>query len=841
MTKKIQSIPEARLLLESLRSVGYNEETAIADIIDNCISAKAHEIKIQFDWEKKRIVISDDGLGMSSKDLIENMRIGSSDPNQVRDERDLGRFGMGMKTAAFSLGKKLTVVTKSNSTVSNASWDLEQIPSIGWNLIIRDESEISEFSSQIDEQGTIVIIENLDRVIDTDDEKKAKNKFYRIANRTEKHLALTFHRFIEEDCLILELNDIPIKAWNPFIVENSATQELPEESVFSDNGCIKAIIQPYVLPHKTKFASDDDYQLAGGPKGWNYHQGIYVYRNKRLIICGTWFDYIKKEPAYNLARIKIDISSASDEDWKIDIKKSTASLPSYVREAVEREIDLCTEASARVYNSRGNYSKSNVSTPNLDYVWEQRKKDGRYSFYINRKHSLLNTIKKQLDEQGILLTNDETVQYTPNDTHNGKVTIRFDVWDIERLYQTVLGGAAIERQLVVKLKKKYGTSLPLIKVKGDNAIYDCYIGVISGRLLAQIYEAEGQDLIQKNVRSFLQATGNVNKGIKASLANEPEMFMAYNNGISTIAESVAVDESQCNGDISTITEITGWQIVNGGQTTASIYNAYRAKLPLDQVNVQIKLSVIKQKDRAEDIIHNISKYANSQNKINMSDFNANDAYHVKMERLSRATPIPVAKGKSTDYWFYERARGQYLVELNRQPSATAKKEFKNRCPKSRCISKTVAAKCMMAYQGHPDIVSKGLETNFIYFSDMVSDGTFPEPSEQSYTEMIAKVILFNSCDKIIKNLKFGGFKAQQDYYTIALIGKYYSDLFHPQEIWNSQMISAEMAKTIEELAFFVWNHFQNPTVPGVNVGQWCKKEECWELLQARYENEYMQR
>lgn len=441
----------------------------------------------------------------------------------------------------------------------------------------------------------------------------------------------------------------------------------------------------------------------------------------------------------------------------------------------------------------------------------------------------------------ILLTNDETVQYTPNDTHNGKVTIRFDVWDIERLYQTVLGGAAIERQLVVKLKKKYGTSLPLIKVKGDNAIYDCYIGVISGRLLAQIYEAEGQDLIQKNVRSFLQATGNVNKGIKASLANEPEMFMAYNNGISTIAESVAVDESQCNGDISTITEITGWQIVNGGQTTASIYNAYRAKLPLDQVNVQIKLSVIKQKDRAEDIIHNISKYANSQNKINMSDFNANDAYHVKMERLSRATPIPVAKGKSTDYWFYERARGQYLVELNRQPSATAKKEFKNRCPKSRCISKTVAAKCMMAYQGHPDIVSKGLETNFIYFSDMVSDGTFPEPSEQSYTEMIAKVILFNSCDKIIKNLKFGGFKAQQDYYTIALIGKYYSDLFHPQEIWNSQMISAEMAKTIEELAFFVWNHFQNPTVPGVNVGQWCKKEECWELLQARYENEYMQR
>lgn len=440
----------------------------------------------------------------------------------------------------------------------------------------------------------------------------------------------------------------------------------------------------------------------------------------------------------------------------------------------------------------------------------------------------------------ILLTNDETIRYIPDDVHYGKITVRFDVWDIERLYQSVLGGTAVERQLVIKLKKKYGGSLPLIKVKGDNEIYDCYIGVISGELLARIYETEGQDLIQKNVRSFLQAIGKVNKGIKVSLANEPQMFMAYNNGISTIAESIAVDEGRSNGDIVNITEITGWQIVNGGQTTASIYNAYKAKLPLEQVNVQIKLSVIKQKDQAEEIIHNISKYANSQNKINMSDFNANDAYHVKMERLSRATPIPVAKGKSTDYWFYERARGQYLVELNRQPTAAAKKEFKSRCPKNRCISKTVAAKCVMTYRGYPDIVSKGLETSFIYFSDMVSKGEVPEPSEQSYIEMIAKVILFNSCDEIIKNLKFGGFKAQQDYYTVALFGKYYSDLFDPLEIWNRQSINAETAKTIEELAYFVWNHFQNPTVPGVNIGQWCKKEECWELLQARYENEYKQ-
>lgn len=252
MVKKVQSIPEARLLLASLRSVGYNEETAIADIIDNCISAHAHEINIQFDWKKQRIVISDDGFGMSDKALIENMRIGSSDPCKIREDDDLGRFGMGMKTAAFSIGKKLTVITKSNSIVSNASWDLDSIPEIGWNLIIRDESEISEFTSQIDHQGTVIVIEKLDRVIDIDDEKKAKSKFYRIANRTEKHLALTFHRFIEENNLILKLNNNIVKAWNPFILENGATQELPEESIFSEDGCAEVIIQPCLMFYRIK-------------------------------------------------------------------------------------------------------------------------------------------------------------------------------------------------------------------------------------------------------------------------------------------------------------------------------------------------------------------------------------------------------------------------------------------------------------------------------------------------------------------------------------------------------------------------------------------------------------
>lgn len=312
--------------------------------------------------------------------------------------------------------------------------------------------------------------------------------------------------------------------------------------------------------------------------------------------------------------------------------------------------------------------------------------------------------------------------------------------------------------------------------------------------------------------------------------------MAYNNGISTIADSIEIDEEKSNDMIVTIKEITGWQIVNGGQTTASIYNAYQNKLELDNVNVQIKLSVIKQTDKAGEIASNISKYANSQNKINMSDFNANDEYHVRMEQLSRHTFIPVEKGKETEQWFYERARGQYMVELNRQPTSKAKREFKERIPKKRCISKTVAAKCMMAYMGYPYYVSKGLETNFVIFSDMIKKGKIPEPTLKTYIDMIDKVILFYQCDRIVAGLNFGGYKAQINYYVMALFGKYYNEKFDADYIWENQTVTPEVYGILEELALKVWSHFQKPEVKGINITQWCKKEECWNLLQKRFEN-----
>ena len=399
MIKKIESIPEASYLMDSLRSVGYKEETAISDIIDNCISAEATKIVVDFDWEKKRILIIDNGKGMTNNELIDNMRIGSADPNKIHGENDLGRFGMGMKTASFSLGKKLTVVTKTDNVISNASWNLDEIAEIGWNLCVYSYEQIAEFANKIGPQGTVIVIEMLDRLIDDNSSGKAKKKFYNVIEKVDKHLGLVFHRFIKDNKLEISINNNKIQAWDPFCITNSATQELSEEQIWNEDFTKSVTIQPYVLPHKTKFLNDKEYQEAGGPKGWNAQQGIYLYRNHRLIIYGTWFDIIKKELAYNLARIKIDITADSDAEWKIDIKKSTASLPLHVRDAVERAVEVATEKSAEVYNSRGTYHKGPIS-PSLGYVWEQYKKNGQYLFRINKKHTLLNKIRNKLDESG---------------------------------------------------------------------------------------------------------------------------------------------------------------------------------------------------------------------------------------------------------------------------------------------------------------------------------------------------------------------------------------------------------------------------------------------------------
>lgn len=563
----------------------------------------------------------------------------------------------------------------------------------------------------------------------------------------------------------------------------------------------------------------EQYNSKGFPSSSTAFKSVflsYIVETNNAILADCIFIDFKKDSN----KIKLDGYCFSEYFNSLTLLVSIYEPKQEPRKIGKVEIDKTLKKALRFYN----YCDT-------DFFQDLEESSEGYEAYESIKN-----YKKDIETVNIvLITNNEATNFIPEDSKIGKVTVKYDVWDIERLYNAAITGESRTRELVIRLKSKYKAPLTMIKVPYDNNdVYDCYVGVMSGAVLAKIYKDEGQELIQKNVRSFLQATGKVNRGIKSSLAREPQMFMAYNNGISTVADSISEDTNS-KESVVVINEIRGWQIVNGGQTTASIYNAFQSKLPLDDVYVQIKLTVIKRHEHDQDIIHNISQYANSQNKINMSDFNANDPYHVEMEQISRTTFIPVARGKSTDQWFYERARGQYLVELSRQATPALKRQFKDRCPKKRCISKTVAAKCLMAWLGYPNIVSKGLETNFIFFSEKIQSGEIPLPSIQSYTEMIAKVILFNTCDDIIKEKKFGGFKAQQDYYTVALLGRYYSKWVNFQQIWEKQKLPANLIMLISELADFVWEHFQAPTVHGVNTGQWCKKEDCWILLRERFE------
>lgn len=402
-----EKTPHAKMLLVALRSVGYTNETAIADILDNSISGAATEIELYFDWDNRRIIIADNGFGMDYQELMDAMEIGSADPNEMRPSEDLGRFGLGMKTASFSMAKKLLVISKKNSTISNAEWNLNTVASEDkWEISEYDESEILMILESIDtytqynnwKQGTLIIISELDRLIDETNIEKSKKNFYKMIRNIKSHIAITFHRFMEEDALKISVNGNKLEAWNPFWIKSPATMELAREELF--DGKNEVVVEPYILPHKSKYNSEEEFKETAGVKDWRGHQGFYVYRNRRLLVYGTWFGKFKKEPAYNLARIKLDMSADSDFEWDIDIKKSKATLPVAIEEQITQIAYLAIEKSVAVYNSRGVYNRKNTSNnTSLKYVWEQRKNiSGNYMFYLNKKHPMLLKILSGMDE-----------------------------------------------------------------------------------------------------------------------------------------------------------------------------------------------------------------------------------------------------------------------------------------------------------------------------------------------------------------------------------------------------------------------------------------------------------
>ena len=393
--KTQQAEPEASSMIETFRAIGYNIETAVADIIDNSISAGAKNVWINFDWKGAEtwLSIKDDGSGMNNEELIQAMRPGSKNPLENRSNKDLGRFGLGLKTASFSQARRLTVISKkADYKAIFWTWDLDYVHQTGnWHLIDLMPDEFNTKSLDKQTSGTIVIWNDIDRVVKhlKQEDNKALDKFLTIMEQVKKHLAMVFHRFIEGKKIKLFFQDSEVKPWNPFLIEEQATQSFPEEPLHNAMVSLKG----FVLPHKSKI-SDEKFKEAEGTKGWNEHQGFYIYRNERLLLAGDWLGMFRKEEHYTLTRIQIDLPNSLDADWQIDIKKSVARPPLMYREQIKNYALKVRGQAVEVYRHKGKIIQR-LAGQEFVQLWREKKRNGKWHYEINREHPLLDKIKLQ--------------------------------------------------------------------------------------------------------------------------------------------------------------------------------------------------------------------------------------------------------------------------------------------------------------------------------------------------------------------------------------------------------------------------------------------------------------
>lgn len=393
-----ECIPFAPALIESMRSLGYSFPAAIADLLDNSISAGAINISILTEpSENPSLVILDDGSGMSNAQLYEAMRYGSSNPLLERDENDLGRFGLGLKSASLSQCRKLVVVSKQKGKISGYSWDLDYIIEKGsWMLKVFSEEEIATFI-HIDklkklEHGTYILLSEFDRI--KEGTGNLAETFAKCLDDMISHLSLVFHRFIE-DGLSICVNDLPVEARDPFLKYHKATQKKREGAFYIHGKKIK--LQPYILPHLSKLAQED-LDKVGGKERMRNEQGFYVYRNRRLIIWGTWFRLERKDELSKLARVMVDIPNSLDYMWSIDIKKSTAILPDIIKKNMYNAVYDSVLSSESVHTYRG---RKETKSDDIDYVWERTKVRDGYEYLINRNIPQLKLLEETLNDKQI--------------------------------------------------------------------------------------------------------------------------------------------------------------------------------------------------------------------------------------------------------------------------------------------------------------------------------------------------------------------------------------------------------------------------------------------------------
>jgi len=390
--------PRAASFFQSMRDLGYILDTALADIIDNSISALSKNIDIfAISNESFHICIIDDGYGMTQDELIEGMRYASKDPRDQRGKFDLGRFGLGLKLASLSQCRKLTVVSKKNNTLSAAIWNQDHIDKVNdWEIIIPDPLTIP-YVDKIGSSGTLVLWENIDVFeLNGNHEQNQKNFTDRIA-RSRKHLELVFHRFLSQDgskripCII-RINGDPLVSFDPFHSLHPSTQKSPTEWVDDD-----VSLTAYTLPHHSQ-VSEVDWLYFGGEEGYLKNQGLYIYREKRLIVHGTWLKLMRQTELTKLTRVRVDISNRVDREWNINVDKSKASIPLNVRERVNGMIDGIGNPSKRIFLNKG----QKLTSPAIFPAWESVQDKNKRWYQVNSEHPFLKAFSESIPEDTVI-------------------------------------------------------------------------------------------------------------------------------------------------------------------------------------------------------------------------------------------------------------------------------------------------------------------------------------------------------------------------------------------------------------------------------------------------------
>lgn len=419
--------------------------------------------------------------------------------------------------------------------------------------------------------------------------------------------------------------------------------------------------------------------------------------------------------------------------------------------------------------------------------------------------------------------------------------VEYHIWDIGRLF-TVSSSPFGAEELEIDFTKFVPGGLPCLAASQAED-YQGYLAVIPGVALAELYDSYGSKLLEGNVRSYLSASGKINKGIQATIRKEPERFFVYNNGISATATDAIIVETALG---QRLVSARYFQIVNGGQTTASLHVARRKdNADLGAIHVQMKLSVVTARDteKLDDMIQSIAMYSNKQNKVSDADFFSNHPYHRAMERLSRRIPAPrTVEAQYDTYWFYERARGQYQNEQSGL-TQSQKRDFQRGNPRAQLVVKTDLAKFENTWRQLPIEVSRGAQWNFSRFAEYISK-TWGEnghtfDNDIYFKEVIARAILFRSVEKLVSAADWyeGGYRANIVTYSIAKLSSMV-ELQKPgylldfRAIWDRQFLSDALLDQLDAIAKDVVMAITTPPVDRMNITEWCKKKECWDMVLA---------